>query len=134
MKKIILLTFLLSGVFNNAQSLEYNAHMSLKYNTDKGKWENKNSEGNFKTSVDIDDFNRLISVNYIGIKEQATLNLSVDEKVIQDDGSITYICKGTKSNILDKVVIGFNKLKTEMTIMYKCIDGNCATATSYINK
>lgn len=135
MKKIILLIFLLSLVFNNAQSLEYNAHMSVKYNTEKGKWENNDSEGNFKTAVNIDDFNRLINVNYIGIKDQATLELSVIEKAPFEDGSIMYVCKGIKSDVLDKVLITFNKLKTEMSIMYKCKeDGNCGTATYHTNK
>lgn len=135
MKKIFLLITILSSVFNYAQRLEYNAHMSLKYNNDKASWENNNTEANYKTSVDIDDFNRLINVNYIGVAEMATLNLSVSEKVTTENGSITYVCKGTKSSILDKIVIGFNQPKTEMTIMFKCKEnGTCETATFHSNK
>lgn len=132
--KILLLIFLLSTTFIIAQTFEYNAHISMKYDVKKGEWENTNSEGNFKMSVEIDDYNRLISVNYLTTSEKATLDLSILEKTKNNDDSVSYVCKGVKSDLLDKVLISFNTSKTEMTIMFKCKEGTCATAQYFTNK
>jgi len=134
MKKILLLLTVFLTVLFKAQTYEYDYSSSIKYNSSLGKYEQSNSYNKMKMIADIDEANNNITLTYVGSDETATLNLYIVEKTNSEDNSVLYICKGKKSDLIDKIVIRKNGNGETMTVMVKCQNGVCPNGSFNFNK
>ena len=134
MKKISLFLAVFLTILFKAQTYEYEYSSSIKYNSSLRKYEQSNSYDKMKMIADINEANDNITLTYIGSDDTATLNLYIVEKTNVEDNSVLYICKGKKSNLIDKIVIRKNRNGETMTVMVKCQNESCPNGSFHFNK
>ncbi|MFC6269876.1 hypothetical protein [Frigoriflavimonas asaccharolytica] len=137
MKKSLLLLLFMTIILCKAQSYEYEYSTSIKYNYSLKSYDNEKSYSRMKMVAKIDEFNKRIELIYYGEStgESASLNLNIVEKSDPDKtNSITYVCEGVKSNLIDQVVITKNDYGKTLIVMVKCKNGICPNGTFSFNK
>ena len=134
-KKLSLLLITFTVIFCSAQTFEYEYSSSIKYNSSLQEYEQDTSFSRMKLVANIDEQNKLINLVFGGSNDSATLRLSIVGQSPPDiENSVTYICKGIKSDLIDNIVVRKNQNGNSLTVLVKCNKQICPNGTLNFNK